>query len=201
MDPPSAPRATSPPQAVGFPDPNRARPSPRKPLPPPPAPSLAPAPKRLPLSRRPQPPFALPPDDPNLARCVRCVARHVAAAATAGMDLESETLARQAGAPAFDFMRGGAGGAFYEWCAWATFRGMDPGRPPGTEGFEPATMEAAARRIAEAATEAEKTRAAEAQRLGAWRAARDANGRTYFWNRTTGKTRWDHPCSSSTFRG
>lgn len=113
------------------------------------------------------------------------MARHVAAAAAAGMDLESETLARQAGAPAFDFMRGGAGGAFYEWCAWATSRGMDPGRPPGTEGFEPATMAAAARRIAETA--------AEQRNRGAWRAARDANGRTYFWNQTTGETRWDHP--------
>ena len=70
-----------------------------------------------------------------------------------------ETLARQAGAPAFDFMRGGAGGAFLRVVRMGDVPGMDPGRPPGTEGFEPATMEAAARRIAEAATEAEKTRA------------------------------------------
>ena len=116
---------------------------------------------------------ALPPDDPNLA-LVCCVARQSPRRQRGWISSPRRSRGRRA--RPFDFMRGGAMGRLR-----AVRMGDVPGDgswpTPGTEGFEPATMEAAARRIAEAATEAEKTRAAEAQRGGARRGT-PTDGRT-----------------------
>ena len=198
--PPSAPRATSPPQAVGFPDPNRARPSPRKPLPPPPhppsrppqaPPALAPTPTAVRASPgRPQPRAMRP-----LCRATRRRGGHrgdgsrVRDAREAGGRARVRFHARRRRRGVLRVVRMGdvPGDGSRPTAGHGRVRTRDHGG-----GGE--THSGGGHRGGEDAR-------AEAQRLGAWRAARDANGRTYFWNRTTGETRWDHPCSSSTFRG